>query len=172
MAPGNVDWDTAFWEYLPRLYNFFLYRFADEHVAEDLTATTFEKAWRHRDQYQQGRGSLGTWLLSIARHTATDYWRQHRREISLDTLPHLTSGESFEDGIDEDLIHQNDCHQLTRLLQQLDTREQELVALKYGADLTNRAIAQLTGLSESNVGTILSRVVKRLREIWEPIYHE
>ena len=33
--------------------------------------------------------------------------------------------------------------------------------------LTNRAIAQLTGLSESNVGTILYRVVQKLRQKWE-----
>jgi len=38
--------------------------------------------------------------------------------------------------------------------------------LKYGAEATNRAIAALTGLSESNVGTILHRVVADLRSAW------
>ncbi len=52
------------------------------------------------------------------------------------------------------------------LLQRLPAREQELVALKYGAEATNRAIAALTGLSESNVGTILHRVVLELRSAW------
>jgi RNA polymerase sigma-70 factor (ECF subfamily) len=52
------------------------------------------------------------------------------------------------------------------LLQTLPPREQELVALKYGAEATNRAIAELTGLSESNVGTILHRVVQALRRDW------
>ena len=49
---------------------------------------------------------------------------------------------------------------------ELPPREQELVALKYGAEATNRAIAELTGLSESNVGTILHRVVQALRRDW------
>jgi RNA polymerase sigma-70 factor (ECF subfamily) len=48
----------------------------------------------------------------------------------------------------------------------LPARERELVALKYGAVINNRMIAQLTGLSESNVGTILHRVVETLRERW------
>jgi RNA polymerase sigma-70 factor (ECF subfamily) len=52
------------------------------------------------------------------------------------------------------------------LLAELPARERELVALKYGAGLTNRAIARMTGLGESNVGTILHRTVLELRARW------
>jgi RNA polymerase sigma-70 factor (ECF subfamily) len=48
----------------------------------------------------------------------------------------------------------------------LPPRQRELIALKYGADMTNRAIARATGLSESNVGTILHRAVEALRVRW------
>ena len=48
----------------------------------------------------------------------------------------------------------------------LRPRERELIALKYGASLTNRAIADVIGLSESNVGTTLSRIVHLLRARW------
>jgi RNA polymerase sigma-70 factor (ECF subfamily) len=48
----------------------------------------------------------------------------------------------------------------------LSDRERELIALKYGAELNNRLIARLTGLSESNVGSILHRVIGSLREKW------
>jgi len=56
---------------------------------------------------------------------------------------------------------------LTELLRALPERERELLALKYGADATNRAIATLTGLSESNVGTILHRTIGALRARWD-----
>ena len=56
---------------------------------------------------------------------------------------------------------------LSELLRELPERERELLALKYGADATNRAIATLTGLSESNVGTILHRTVVSLRSRWD-----
>ncbi len=45
-------------------------------------------------------------------------------------------------------------------------RERELLAFKYGAELTNREIARVTKLSESNVGTILHRAVATLRSRW------
>jgi RNA polymerase sigma-70 factor (ECF subfamily) len=52
-------------------------------------------------------------------------------------------------------------------MQQLSQRDQEVVALKYGAGLNNREIASLTGLGESNVGTLLHRAVHELRSGWD-----
>ena len=67
----------------------------------------------------------------------------------------------------DDYARAADVERLKRLLEDLPAREQELVALKYGAEATNRAIAELTGLSETNVGTILHRVVQQLRREWQ-----
>jgi RNA polymerase sigma-70 factor (ECF subfamily) len=67
---------------------------------------------------------------------------------------------------EDDNARVSDIARLVRLVEQLPEREQELLALKYGAEATNRAIAGLTGLSESNVGTILHRAVTALRRDW------
>jgi RNA polymerase sigma-70 factor (ECF subfamily) len=53
------------------------------------------------------------------------------------------------------------------MLISLPAREREIFSLKYGAQFTNRSIAKIVGLTESNVGTILHRLVSRLREQWE-----
>jgi RNA polymerase sigma-70 factor (ECF subfamily) len=136
----------------------------DDVLAEDLTATTFEKAWKARSAYRQDLGAVSTWLFTIARHVATDYFRQHRPESELD--------EVYVDGnharpVEERVQREDELMRLTVLVKDLSTRERELVALKYGAEMTNRNIAELTGLSESNVGTILYRVIVRLRADWE-----
>ena len=55
---------------------------------------------------------------------------------------------------------------LAELLTRLPAREREILALKYGADMTNRDIAKITKLSESNVGTILHRTLQGLRSDW------
>ena len=157
-----VDWNALYADELPRVYNFFRYRVGDHQVAEDLTATTFEKAWRSRGRYRRDRGGFSTWLFTIARNVAIDYYRRRRTNVSL--WADLPSGAV---PLDEAQQHRDDIQQLKRLLAPLPPRERELVALKYGAGLTNRAIAQLVGLSETNVGTILHRVVKQLRIQWE-----
>ena len=60
----------------------------------------------------------------------------------------------------------SDLARLAKLTASLPDRERDLIALRYGAGLSNRAIAPLVGLSESNVGTILHRTVQTLRSQW------
>ena len=58
------------------------------------------------------------------------------------------------------------AERLARFVAELPEREREVLALKYGADLNNREIARLRGLSESNVGTMLHRSIQALRLKW------
>jgi RNA polymerase sigma-70 factor, ECF subfamily len=156
-----VDWDAVYAEELPRVYNFFRYRLGNRATAEDLTSLTFEKAWRARRSYRDDRASVATWLLAIARNVAIDHFRKARPEVPLDEAQ-PSGGATAE----EALGRQQDLGRLADLLGRLPPREREVLALKYGADATNRAIAGLTGLSESNVGTILHRVIAGLRAQW------
>ena len=68
---------------------------------------------------------------------------------------------------EQQALQQSEAERLTALLATLEPRQRELIAMKYGADMTNRAIAHATGLSESNVGTILHRAVETLRGRWQ-----
>jgi len=159
----EVDWEAVYQANLPGIYNFFRYRIGDDRLAEDLTAETFEKAWRNRRRYRGDLAAFSTWLFTIARNVATDYFRKPRHEIPLDG--NVRSGN--EENLDSLIQQHSDCERLSRLLLGLPDRERELVALKYGAGLTNRAIASLSGISETNVGTILYRITRELRLAWE-----
>ena len=159
----EADWDALYQEQLPRIYNFFRFRVGAGPVAEDLTSATFEKAWRARHRYRRDLGAFSTWLYTIARNVATDHFRQQRRHVPLEEAAEIPV-----DGDAADLAERrSDVALLSRLLEPLAPRERELLSLKYGAGLTNRAIARLTGLSESNVGTLLHRTVMELRAEWQ-----
>ena len=160
--PETVDWDAIYAEELPRVYNFFRYRVGNRATAEDLTSLAFEKAWRARSGYRRDRASVSTWLLAIARNVAIDHFRRPRLEVPLDEA-HPQDGQTPE----ALAVRRAEGRRLATLLGGLEPRERELLALKYGADATNRAIAKLTGLSESNVGTILHRTIAGLRAAWD-----
>ncbi|MDX1616707.1 MAG: sigma-70 family RNA polymerase sigma factor [Candidatus Promineifilaceae bacterium] len=160
---SEADFERIYRLQLPKIYNFFRYRVGDGPLAEDLTALTFEKAWRHRDRYQDDLASFSTWLFTIARRVAIDHYRKRKPEV-----PYSQAGPLATDKSPERITEkQDDFQRLALLLEQLDDRQRELVALRYGAGLTNRSIAELTGLSQSNVGVILHRTLKQLRSQWE-----
>lgn len=162
--PAAPDWEAVYAEQLPRVFNFFRYRVEDGPTAEDLTATTFERAWRGRGQYREDVAGFSTWLFAIARNVATDYFRASAKRDETPLDENLAADEVTSPA--QAISQKDDFARLGRLLAALPQRERELLAFKYGARLTNRAIAGITGLSESNVGTIINRTVNKLREEW------
>lgn len=146
------------------VFNYCLFRVNDSAVAEDLTADTFERAWRARSSYRPDQANFNTWLFTICRHIVTDWQRrQQRRQLTPLDEQHVDSRPSPEAQVTA--LEQQ--QQLRCLLQALDPDDQELIALKFGAGLTNRHIAQLTGKSETAVGSALYRIMQKLRTRWE-----
>src|SRR3954469_11682410 len=161
-APQELDWNSVYRDQLPRLYNYFRFRIGRDADVEDLTARTFEKAWQARDRYQRDLSGFSTWLFSIAQNVAIDYLRASRRHLPLEAASDVATASTPED----DVSKRSDIARLAQLTTHLSDRAQELIALKYGAALNNRMIARITGLSESNVGTVLQRTVDKLRSQW------
>lgn len=173
---GEADWEAVYWQVTPRLYNYFRYRLgaadADDQTAQDLTAQVMLRAWRYRDRYSHNLGAFEGWLFGIARNVISDHVRGKIRrdtqevDLTLDAIHALESDFSVEAEVQK----RHDAEHLAALLATLPERDRELIALKYGAGLTNRAIAGATALSESNVGTLLHRIIHKLRAAWETSY--
>ena len=148
--------------YFPRVYNYVRYRVGDAETADDLTAQVFERALANIGSYRPKRAPFAAWLSAIARNTVSDHLRaqKRRRWLSLQVLRDRASAEPQPE---EAVIHNETCAELLAAVARLSDRERDLIALKFAAGLTNRRIAELTGLSQSNVGVILYRAVRRLR---------
>lgn len=159
----EADFDAVYRAALPRVFNFFRYRVGDDLLAEDLTGATFEKAWRSRERYRHDLGAFSTWLFTIARRVAIDHYRARRPEAPLSEAMDLP-GEGSPEEVFQDRA---EVERLRRLLVALPDREREVLALKFGAELSHRAIAELTGLKEGHIGVIVHRALQQLRAGWE-----
>ena len=71
----------------PRVYAYVASLLRDRSAAEDVTAQTFERAYRKRRSYRPGRGSMDAWLFGIARNAALDELRKRKRRAVLETDP-------------------------------------------------------------------------------------
>jgi RNA polymerase sigma factor (sigma-70 family) len=148
--------------YFSRVFNYVRYRLPDAQTADDVTAQVFERALNSIDSYRPEKAPFSAWLFAIARNAVNDQLRRQRRRrwISLDILSNRSSHEPGPVDIVSDTELQDE---LLAAVGRLGRRERDLIGLKFAAGLTNRRIAELTGLSESNVGIILFRTMRRLR---------
>jgi RNA polymerase sigma factor (sigma-70 family) len=150
-------------EHVWNVYGFFGYRVGSRQEAEDLTQLTFEKALRSFRKFDERRASFATWVMTIARNALVDHYRSDRTS---------TQEPIGDPGDTESLLSEHHEEEptlgiepeLETALAKLNDREREVIALRFGGDMTGVEIADLTGLSVANVQQILSRSLRRLRQ--------
>ena len=150
-------------EFMPKVFRYIHCKVNDEQLTEDLTSMVFEKALVNFASYSRDKAAFSTWIFSIARNTVIDHYRTaaRRQHVPLDEAEDTPSGEPSPEEQSEQRA-EKEC--LLRCLGGLSQPDREIIGLKFGAELNNREIARMLGLSESNVGVRLFRAVKKLRE--------
>lgn len=136
-----------------RVYSYVAYRIGAGADAEDITSDVMLRAVRYRSSYDPSKGKPVTWLLGIAR-TCIDDHLVTRPLVLRDQDDSAAPGELEVVTIDRMAVGQ--------AVAQLDARDRELVALRYGADLSTRQIADILGLSRNAVDVALHRLRDRL----------
>ncbi|MEL1134041.1 sigma-70 family RNA polymerase sigma factor [Desulfitobacterium sp. THU1] len=151
--------------YFPRINNYVHYRVADYHDAEDLVSQIVEKVFAKNHYYQKDKAPFSVWLFRIARNTITDYYRS-RKGVHIISLDEYTKNIAAREPDPVTIVELNEIqHHLLKAIACLSQREQEIIALKFWSGLSNREIAKLVDISESNTGVILFRAMRQLRII-------
>ncbi len=155
-----ASFEQLYRDTFPRVYAYVASMLRDRVAAEDVTAQAYERAYRKRFSYRPARGSAEGWLFGIARNAALDELRRDKRRASLEFDPEDLGVVPAEDQADLALRRET----VRAALATLDPRDRDMVALKFAGGLSNREIADVLSISESNVGTKLHRTIERLRK--------
>jgi RNA polymerase sigma factor (sigma-70 family) len=144
---------------IKRVYAYVAYRVGDGVDAEDITSATFERALRYRASFDQRLGEPIAWLIGIARREISVHFAGIGRE-SFDPPDVAAPGD-----LADDTATRLDLH---GAVEALEARDRELIALRYGADLSASQIADLLELKTNAVEVALHRALRRLRERMKP----
>ena len=138
-----------------RVYSYVAYRIGDGPEAEDVTSDAFERALRYRSTYDRKKGPPQAWLLGIARTCVAEHFAN--RAPASTAVPDSDAGED---------VARDAVRRLTirSAIARLGERDRELIALRYGADLRVREIADLLGERTNTVEVAIHRALDRLRK--------
>jgi len=145
--------------YSPAVYRYLLSRLGNVEEAQDVTSQTFLKAIEAFPRYDH-RDYFSAWLFSIARSKCIDFIRRKRREgqSGVDDLPDPQPDPSNAVLASERKV------KLAALIRALNPREQELLRLRYVADLSFAEMAGLLRKKEDAVKKSVYRLLGRLRD--------
>lgn len=148
-------------QFFPRVFAYVYGRVHNVHLTEDLVADVFERAFLKSESLRNDE-AFSTWLFTIARNVVTSHARKHSREtiVDHDVLKAIApSGDSVE----SELLMHEELSTVAELVRSFPQREQDIVSLKFDAELSNTQISAIMELSEANVRVILFRTLRKLR---------
>ncbi len=151
------DFERLFAEHSAPLFGFLVYRTGDRALAEDLLADAFERALRARRLFDRRKGTEKAWLYTIALNCLRDHGR--RAGVEERALERIGA-----EGDNRDLLEEADLRdQVGRLMADLEPEQREVVALRYGADLTVPEIARILGVPLTTAESRLYGALRQMR---------
>ena len=153
-----ADFKPIYQKWLKPVYRYFYFRVGNERDAEDLTSQVFLKVYEDLSHYRS-RGCFSAWLFAIARARAADFYRKVNREVPLTKADPLTDEVVLVDQV----VRNDDLHQVLGLINRLPPDDQELLLLRFVAELNYREIGNLLHRKEDAVRKAISRILDRIQ---------
>ncbi len=150
-------------QFFPRVFAYVYGRVHNVHQSEDLVSAVFERAFLKFDSLRNDE-AFSTWLFTIARNLVTSEARKRGRESIVDP-DILKAVVATNVSVENEVLVREEVQAVVDCLKTFPQREQDIVALKFDAELSNRKIANIMCLSEANVRVILFRTLRKLREM-------
>ena len=138
----------------------------DLETSRDVVQDTFIKLYAQDPIKLDGPG-LKPWLFTVCRNRALDLMRRRRRLVSLeDTIVDQLADPT--PAPDRQAADQDETALVLQTFKRLPPNQAEVLRLKFHSDLSYQEIADVTGLSASNVGFLIHTGLKRLRTLLAP----
>lgn len=145
-------------------YSYIRYRCNDQDLAEELTARVFMKLLERLDTYSHAKGPFKPWFYTLTRNVIADHFRRERTGDGFLRAAQEPDREGHPSP-EEHLVSKESSRELLRALRSLSFRERDVLGMKFALDLTYEEISEMTGLTKSNIGVIVFRAMRQLREI-------
>ena len=151
-------------EYSPQVYRYLYRRIGDAQLAEDLTGEVFVRVLQAIQAERFWHTSFRAWLYRIAHNLVVDHYRRKLPTPMLALDEQLVADqEDPESEVAKQLSHRH----LRSAISQLTPGQQEVLALRFGQQLTAREVAEVVGKSVSAVEALQHRALAALRRILE-----
>lgn len=150
--------------YFPKVYSFVAAKCSNRDDAEDITGDVFVKVIENLPKFEWRGLPFGAWIFRIARNTLIDYYGKSGKTRTSDIEEAYGVSEDEEKTSPHKKAAQNELSERVKeIMKDLSDRDLQVVQLKFYAQMNNREIMQITGLSESNVAVVLFRTLKKIK---------
>jgi RNA polymerase sigma-70 factor (ECF subfamily) len=166
-AKDRAAFAALFDHFAPRVKSFMMRKGASSEQAEDLVQETMIAVWSKAALYVPARGSVTTWIFTIARNLRIDRLRRERASQFTDLDDY--DAPSDDPGQDEALRRLQEDGAVARALAQIPSEQRELLLLSYVEDLPQSEIAARLQIPLGTVKSRMRLAYRRLKKMLETL---
>lgn len=159
----------------PAIFAYVYRRTAGYDLSKDIAAETFLKAFLKINTFKNRGISISAWLYRIATNEINQYYRHQKykpqslqqllENPQMEKLLHQQEDDERE-VMEKELQGHNNYNRIRMNLVRLDTKYQEVIALRYFEQKTNSEISLILGKNEGTIKSLLSRGLEKLRRLF------
>lgn len=133
--------------------------------AEEAVQEAYVRIWHNAGDYQQEKGTVLTWMISIVRYRALDMLRavKSRRETAAEELNEVEDEQSPE----QNLYAERDRVRIDRCMDKLEGQQRDAIQLAYFRGLTHVEVGDQMATPLGTVKTWIRRGLERLKRCLE-----
>lgn len=157
--------------YFPKMYGYIIKRTGQREIAEDIVSGVFIKIFTNLKTYTRQECAFSAWIYTVATNALVDHYRKAARhpEIMPEEMPEISDDRQDIKGMQE---VEDDRRSVRLALKQLPVRYEQILNLKFFADLSNQEIAQSLGIKANNVGVLLYRALAKFEDVFQQYVHK
>ena len=155
---------TLYDRWSDRVHSLAVHLLRDARDAEDIVEETFWQAWRGAARYDDARGNVGTWLLTICRSRSLDKLRSRRRRPDETTLDDDLAAAAPQPGAMDAMVTMETGRIVRAALAELPIEQRQTIELAYFRGLSQSEIAEKTGQPLGTIKTRVRLAMVKLRE--------
>ncbi|MDH3695107.1 MAG: sigma-70 family RNA polymerase sigma factor [Gammaproteobacteria bacterium] len=132
--------------------------------AEDVVQDAYVKVWHHANDYHAQKGSVLTWMISIARYRALDVLKRKEHQLVVDMDDLDVGNDIGEESDGDDLL---DTDHLQHCLEQLKDDSKQTIEFAFFYGFTHQELAARMDRSLGTIKSWIRRGLAQLRECLE-----
>lgn len=171
-AQQNVDcFGKLYDKYFEQLFYFVFSKVKNESLAGDLTQNAMLKAMANIKKFEWKGKPFISWLFKIASNEVNMYFRKNKKTfvVEIQDWQLKSLSESF---ITTNSMSQKQQELLIEILQNLNSKEQELIELRFFSELSMQDIADYFNIGLSAAKMRLYRTLEKIQENWIEKYEK
>jgi RNA polymerase sigma-70 factor, ECF subfamily len=164
--------DELYQKYHQDVFQFLFYMVRNKEQAEDLVQEVYIRVFKSYNRFE-GKSSQKTWLFSIARNVAIDFFRKQKgwKDRILEKFDWSTSQVKDEFPIPDEIAEQKEeIKNIYKCLEYCTVDQRAVIILRFFHDLSISETAEALSWSESKVKTTQHRSIKLLKKHMEMLF--